>query len=99
MTTTRMLSTAICATLIELTSTVQAQPAPAASMPMASNAMPKDCAKPMARHDHGAEKGTPSAKTMSANCAQAAAATMPADAASTPKQKPIHNHSKVHKTM
>lgn len=99
MTTTRNLSAAIFATLIVLTSTAQAQVSPAASMPMAGTAMPKDCAKPTAKHDHGAEKGTPSPKSMSGPCAPVAAAAIPADAASTPKKKLNHDHSKAHKTM
>jgi hypothetical protein len=92
MTTVRILSAAIFASSMLMTGAVQAQPAPAASVP-------QDCAKPMAKHDHGAEKGMPSAKTMSAPCAPMAAASKPADAASSPKKTLNHDHAKMHKSM
>lgn len=60
--------------------------APAASMPM-------DCSSGgMKRHDHGAERNVPSAKSMP--CA-------PADAASgtKAKTKPVHDHGKSHKNQ
>jgi hypothetical protein len=99
MTTFRVLSAAIFATSMALAGAAQAQPAPAASMPMAGASTPQDCAKPMAKHDHGAEKGTPSAKTMAAPCAPMSAAPKPADAASTPKKLGNHDHAKMHKSM
>jgi hypothetical protein len=58
-----------------------AQPAAKPAAPGASAAA--DCGKSN-RHDHGAERGTPRAK--SANCADAG----------TPKKK-NHDHGKVHK--
>ena len=64
--------------------------AAAASMPM-----PMDCsAGAMKRHDHGAERNAPSAKSMP--CA-------PAEAASGVKAKvrakPVHDHAKFHKNQ
>lgn len=64
-----------------------AQPAPApaeaASKPM------MDCHM-MAKHDHGAEKGTPGSKPMCGKSADAAA--------SAPKKKVLaHDHGKFHK--
>ena len=64
-----------------------AQPAaPAAS---AASAPMMDCPK-MAKHDHGAEKGTPTPKS-------SACADMAAPAASAAKKKPLHDHGKMHK--
>jgi hypothetical protein len=58
-----------------------------------------DCAKPLARHDHGAEKGTPSPKA-GAPCADApAASAAKTKAKAKAKGKPGHDHSKVHKLM
>ena len=98
MTTIRTLAAAFFAASIALSGTVQAQPAPAASMPMAGGTMPSDCAKPIRKHDHGAERGMPTPAAKSAPCAVAAAASAPAAAASAAK-KPGHNHSTFHKTM
>lgn len=59
--------------------------------------MTQDCVKPAARHDHGAEKGTPT--PISAKCAMAAdAATQPADKAKA-KAKMGHDHARFHKLM
>lgn len=68
--------------------------APAASAAQAEHMM-KDCAKPKAKHDHGAEKGTPTPMKAMPCEASADAASVPARA----KKKPTHDHSKVHKTM
>jgi hypothetical protein len=69
----------------------QESPAPAAA-PAAAASMPHDCAKSMARHDHGAEKGTPT--PMAGGCPVATSAS-PAKA----KAKQGHDHSKFHKLM
>lgn len=98
MTTIRTLSAAIFAAAVALSGTALAQSAPAASMPMAGATAPHDCAKPIRKHDHGAERGTPTPMARSAPCAVAAAASAPAAAASSAK-KPGHNHSTFHKTM
>jgi hypothetical protein len=78
-----------------LSTAVLAQQAPV-SAPTAQagteTAMPQDCAKPMARHDHGAEKGTPT--PMWAKCAMAT----PAAPTKTPV-KMGHDHAKFHKLM
>ena len=96
MSTIRTLCAAIFAASFALSGAVQAQSAPAASMPMADGQPSHDCAKPMRKHDHGAEKGMPTPMAKSAPCTAAAAA--PAAAASAAK-KPGHNHSTFHKTM
>ncbi len=81
-----------------LSTAVQAQPAPTAP---ASAAAPKqqECGKTMARHDHGAEKGTPRPSTMAMPCAAKEAASAPDASASAPKKKLKHDHSTFHKTM
>ena len=72
-----------------------AKTAPAAGAPAASTATAMNCGSGMKRHDHGAERGTPSAKAMP--CAPAT------DAASGTKkktrQKPIHDHTTFHKSQ
>ena len=89
MTTTRILSIAFLVTSIALSAAAQDRPAAPAPAPMASASMPQDCVKPMARHDHAAEKGAPRAKSASP-CA-------PVAAASAPKAK--HDHAKFHKNQ
>jgi len=67
-----------------------AAPAAAASMPM-----PMDCnAGAMKRHDHGAERNAPSARSMP--CAPAEAAS---GAKSEARTKPVHDHAKFHKNQ
>lgn len=69
-----------------------AQERPAAA-PAAAASMPMDCSSAgIKRHDHGAERQSPSAKNMP--CA-------PAEAASAVKapSKPTHDHGKVHKNQ
>ncbi len=74
--------------------TPPASVAPAASMPTAGASMPHDCAKPIARHDHGVEKGVYAAKTRQAPCAATAdTAATPAQAASTPAKRLKHDHT------
>ncbi|MDP1532046.1 MAG: hypothetical protein Q8N44_20540 [Rubrivivax sp.] len=86
----RILFVALFAASIALTA--QSQPVAAASAPMTSALMPRDCANPIAKHDHGAERGLPTAKSMSGPCA-------PAAAASAPKAKLPHDHAKFHKNQ
>jgi hypothetical protein len=76
-----------------LSTAVVAQESPVPNpAPAGAASMPHDCAKPMARHDHGAEKGTPT--PMSAACPMASAA--PVEKA---KAKRGHDHARVHKLM
>lgn len=63
--------------------------------------MPQDCGKPMARHDHGAERGTPTpAMTMMTKCPMAGEeAASPAAPVKKAKAKRGHDHARVHKLM
>lgn len=95
----RILWLAICAASVATTfaTTAAAQPqAAAAATPAASSAMsPKDCARPMARHDHGAERGSPTPRARPAGCPPETAAS-----ASAPRKlKPVHDHGKIHKNQ
>ena len=95
MTTIRNLFAVAFATSVALAATAQAQPAPAASAPMmGANAMAHDCAKPMARHDHGAERGAPRPMPTVGPCTPRAVTSAPEGAASAAKAKklPRHNH-------
>lgn len=100
MSTIRTLSAAFILATLALTAIAQTPPAAGASMPMMGGeamAMPHDCAKGMAKHDHGAERGSPRPK--SADCGPAGAAAAPEAAASGAKAKQRHDHSKFHKNM
>ena len=91
MTTIRNLLASILLTSISLAASAQTPAAPAASMPMpmTGNMMSKDCAgKPTARHDHGAERNTPRAKSATAGPCGAA----PSASSSANKKK--HDHAK-----
>ncbi|MEO8653661.1 MAG: hypothetical protein ABI409_06000 [Ramlibacter sp.] len=80
----------------------QEAPAPApAQVSTDAAAMPHDCTQQMARHDHGAERGTPTPMyslsmpmSMTTGCA-----TAPDEPAKKAKAKPGHDHSKFHKLM
>lgn len=76
---------------ISLSSAALAQDGPAA--PAAASSASTDCAKPMARHDHGAEKGTPSPKAMAPCGAESASP------AKKVKAKAGHDHGKFHKNQ
>lgn len=70
----------------------QDAPVPATAAPLVAAARaPGDCAKTVARHDHGAERNVPSPK--------AAAPCGPAK--TKPKAKAVtgHDHGKVHKNQ
>ena len=56
MTTIRTLFVSALFASAALAATAQTQPAASASMPMGGAMVSHDCAKPMAKHDHGAEK-------------------------------------------
>jgi hypothetical protein len=81
-----------------LSASAQTQPAAGASAPMGGAMMSQDCAKPMAKHDHGADKGMPRPTAKAEPCMGDAGATAPAASASAPKKQPNHDHSKFHKT-
>lgn len=69
-----------------------AQDLPAAAAAPASAAPAQtDCAKPMARHDHGAERGMPTPK--------AAAPCGPAKTRTKAKAVTGHDHAKFHKNQ
>jgi hypothetical protein len=87
MTTLRFLSLALIVSSFAVTAAAQQRPADPASA-----SVPHDCAKPMARHDHGAERGSPRPGSMSGPCS-------PAPGASAPKAKPLHDHATFHKNQ
>jgi hypothetical protein len=89
MSTIRTLSAAVFAALIALSTASQAQ--------QATDAPASAAAKPMAKHDHAATKGMPSAHAKAANPADAASA--PEAGASKAKKKINHDHTKSHKLM
>ena len=60
-----------------LAASAQTPPAASASMPMGGAMMSHDCAKPMAKHDHGAERGTPRSAPKSGPCAPGMGAMAP----------------------
>lgn len=88
---------AVLFTSLALAASAHAQPSAGASSPMAGGMQAGDCAKPQARHDHGAEKGSPRPLQKTGPC-KAEGAAAPA-AASSAKKKPAHDHAKTHKTM
>ncbi len=90
-----LLSSFVVLTLGVAAAAAQERPAAAPAAAAASMPMPMDCsAGAMKRHDHGAERNAPSAKSMP--CA-------PAEAASGVKAKvrakPVHDHAKFHKNQ
>lgn len=89
---------AVLVATFALAAPAQAQQAAGASAPMAGSMMSSDCAKSQAKHDHGAEKGTPRSQSKSGPCMTATAASAPTAAASSSK-KLKHDHAKTHKTM
>jgi hypothetical protein len=94
MSTFRTLLASVLFASAALSATAQTQPTAGASAPMGGAMMSQDCAKPMAKHDHGAEKGTPRPMSKSGRCAAGTAASAPEGAASTAQAKklPKHNH-------
>lgn len=99
MSTIRTLSAAFFLATMALTASAQTTPAAGGSMPMGGEAMamPHDCKMGIAKHDHGAERGSPRAK--SADCGSTAATASPDAAASGAKSNQKHDHSKFHKNM
>ena len=97
MTTIHTLAISFVLATAALSASAQSQPAASASMPMSGNAMPHDCGKAIAKHDHGADRGTPSMQAKAAPCEPIAGAPTPAAAASAVKKQPRHDHAKFHK--
>jgi hypothetical protein len=89
MSTIRTLSAAVFAALIALSTGSQAQ--------QAADAPASASARPMAKHDHAATKGMPTAHANAAGTADAASA--PEAGASKAKKKVNHDHTKSHKLM
>lgn len=94
MTNIRTLCVALIVSTLALSSTAQDRPAGSPAAPMADAAMPHDCVKPKARHDHGAEKGMPTPMSIIDPCKASAAASAPKE-----KSKPRHDHTKFHKNQ
>lgn len=74
-----------------------AEPGDATPAQPAAAATPMGCAK-IARHDHGAERGTP-APMMSAGCPMAAEAAAGKTSTRAKPKKAGHDHARVHKLM
>ncbi|MEQ1803784.1 MAG: hypothetical protein ABL900_00250 [Burkholderiaceae bacterium] len=88
------LCVALFVSTLAFSSTAQDRAAGSPATPMADASMPHDCVKPMPRHDHTAEKGMPTPKSIINPCMPSAAASAPA-----PKAKPRHDHAKFHKNQ
>ena len=87
----RLVATSFALALATGCALAQQAPAQAASAADGAGMMSHDCAKPMAKHDHGAERGMPTAQA--APCAVA-----PASGAKT-KAPLKHDHAKFHKNQ
>ena len=93
----RYLAFVIAISAFALPAAHAADPGDAPPAQPAAAAMPMDCAK-MARHDHGAERGTPG-PAMSAGCPMASGAA-PGKTSTRAKPKNAgHDHARVHKLM
>jgi len=68
MTTIRTLFVSALFASAALAASAQTQAAASASMPMVGAMVSHDCAKPMAKHDHAAEKGMPRPMAKSSPC-------------------------------
>lgn len=93
MTMTRILSASIFFASLALTAPSQAQPAAGASAPSAAT-MTHDCAKPMVKHDHAAEKGNPKPASMSDGCPPAKGKSSMAAASAAEKKRLAHIHAR-----
>jgi hypothetical protein len=82
------------AVALMLSTAAVAQDGPVPTTAPAAASMPQDCPKAIARHDHGAEKGTPTPN--SSACPMATAASP--DKAKA-KAKLGHDHARFHKLM
>ena len=94
----RKIALALAMTATGLSAAYAANDAPAAPAEAAAEAsMPKDCGKQMARHDHGAEKGSP--MSMSAKCGMAQDASTGTSPPVKKAKAKGHDHAMVHKLM
>lgn len=90
-----LLSSFVVLVLGAAAAAAQERPAAPTAAAAAAAPMPMDCsAGAMKRHDHGAERNAPSAKSMP--CAPAEAAS---GAKATARTKPVHDHTKFHKNQ
>lgn len=96
MSTIRTLLTLVLSVTTAMAVSAQTAPAPATSGPMVGATMSHDCAKPMAKHDHGAERNSPRS-VAKADCMADGAVAAPAASASAPKKQLKHDHAKFHK--
>jgi hypothetical protein len=94
MTQTRKLCIALFLSTLALTATAQDRPAASPASPTPSTTLAHDCVKPMPRHDHTAEKGTPTPKSIIGPCGPSAAASAP-----KAKAQLRHDHAKFHKNQ
>lgn len=94
MTTIRKLCVALFVSTLALTATAQERRAGSPASPTADASTPHDCVKPMLRHDHTAEKGMPTPKSIIDPCT-------PSAAASAPKAQvmPRHDQAQFHKNQ
>jgi hypothetical protein len=93
MTAFRIPSAALIVSWTALSAAAQSRPADIASAPTTTaTSMSRDCAKPIARHDHAAERGMPKTQAAAEPCP-------PVKAASAPKSKSTHDHAKFHKNQ
>ena len=86
MNTIRILTSSFFVASLALTGVAKAQSA-AVAAPSEGASMPHDCAKPLAKHSHAAEKGSPVAASNSGPCAPVASAT-------AKKDKTKHDHAR-----
>lgn len=88
----RLLPLAFALALSAATALAQQPPAASEPTPTTSASVSQDCRKPMARHDHLADKGI--TRPMSGPCAG-----KPSASAAKAKAKPGHEHAKFHKNQ
>lgn len=94
MTTFRKFCVALFVLTIALNATGQEHPTGTPAKPTADASMPHDCDKPLRRHDHTAEKGMPTPKSIIDPCTPSAATSAP-----KAKVKPKHDHAQFHKNQ
>lgn len=88
----RFLPIAFALALSAATALAEQPRAASESTPTTTTSVSQDCRKPMARHDHLADKGI--TRPMSGPCAG-----KPSASAAKAKAKPMHEHAKFHKNQ